>query len=304
MTGTVTVGIDSGATKTEVRAVSDTGEYSFVHANGINYQRLGLDETVRRLTDVLKSVMLHIDESASVAVCVGMAGADDPDDRNLIAEGVQTELARSTGPSLSHIQVVQDSVAALEAAFPTGSGAVVIIGTGSIVISRNTTGQIVRTGGWGYLLGDEGSGYSIGISALQWLSKTMDNNAITDFGNALLEEMQVNRRSEVIHRVYREPGVVQALAPLVIEWSALGNSTARGILETGAAGIAACFRRMLGQVDGQVEPRYVLTGGLSESEHYSSCVRKAIEEVAEGWEQRQPAFPTPVFGAELLARSM
>ena len=62
--------------------------------------------------------------------------------------------------------VVNDALVALEAGAPDQPGVVVISGTGSIAYGRNREGEAARAGGWGYVLGDEGSGYWIGRAAL------------------------------------------------------------------------------------------------------------------------------------------
>ena len=60
------------------------------------------------------------------------------------------------------IEVVGDMLIALEAAFDSGPGVIVIAGTGSIAYGRNRQGTTVRAGGWGFAIGDEGSAHWIG----------------------------------------------------------------------------------------------------------------------------------------------
>ena len=67
----------------------------------------------------------------------------------------------------ARVVVVNDALVALEAAIPGGPGVVIISGTGSIAYGRNAAGEAARAGGWGYVLGDEGSGYWIGRAALR-----------------------------------------------------------------------------------------------------------------------------------------
>lgn len=300
------IGIDSGASKSEVVLQHEGQEYTRVFPEGINYQRLGMDETVRRLARVVQNFRDQLPDGSSPRICIGLAGADDEEDRRLIGETFlvelqRTELGRRIRPA---VEVVQDSVAALEAAFPKEGGVVVIVGTGSIVIGRTSDGELYRTGGWGYLLGDEGSGHALGLAALRHVARELDGDRLTPFGEAVLATVECTTRSELIHRVYRESGVVQTVAPEVIKWADAGSADAEGIVGRAASGLARSFKALVVRCDGKVPKRFVLAGGLSASESYRSRICSAIDEVAEGWELVEPAYDRPVYGALSLARSM
>ncbi len=94
------------------------------------------------------------------AICLGIAGVDRPEDSSS-SPGSCGASAR-TRASI----VVNDALVALEAGAPASPGVVIISGTGSIAYGRNARNEGARAGGWGHVLGDEGSGYWIGRAAI------------------------------------------------------------------------------------------------------------------------------------------
>ena len=97
-------------------------------------------------------------------VCVGLAGAARPEISELVRGMVSETLSGEIKPA--EIKIVGDMVIALEAAFGSGPGVIVIAGTGSIAYGRNSKGQTARAGGWGFAISDEGSGHWIGRTAV------------------------------------------------------------------------------------------------------------------------------------------
>src|SRR5207302_4816203 len=90
------------------------------------------------------------------AACFGMSGG--PDDKREILAGILRT------PNLI---VTNDAVIALAGATASGQGIIAIAGTGSIAFGRNASGRTARAGGWGYIFGDEGSGFDIVRQALR-----------------------------------------------------------------------------------------------------------------------------------------
>lgn len=93
-------------------------------------------------------------------LCVAMAGMDRPQQVNRMLASL-TQACPNTG-----IQVINDALAALSAGTRGGSGVVLIAGTGSIAVAQARDGSIYRSGGYGYLIGDEGSGFDMGRRGL------------------------------------------------------------------------------------------------------------------------------------------
>src|SRR6266567_630338 len=90
------------------------------------------------------------------AACFGMSGGPE-DKREILAGILRTR----------HLIVTNDAVIALAGATASGQGIITIAGTGSIGFGRNASGRTARAGGWGYIFGDEGSGFDIARQALR-----------------------------------------------------------------------------------------------------------------------------------------
>ena len=144
------------------------------------------------------------------------------------------------------VLVVNDALAALVAgAGDQGPGIVLIAGTGSICYGRNEAGQAARAGGWGYLLGDEGSGWWIGRRTLSAVMRAGDGRGpATLLTERVLAHLELDETSDLIHEVYYRDTRRRAVAGLsgVVQRAADdGDVVARQILagvgrRTGAGG--------------------------------------------------------------------
>src|SRR6478672_8974858 len=188
------LGIDAGGTKTVCLLADDTGNIvAEARAGGANLQAVGELEVEK----VLHRVMEEAIGSRAVvptAICLGIAGVDRPDDYAVIGA-----IMRRIGYK-ARVVVVNDALVALEAGAPGQPGVVVISGTGSISYGRNARGEAARSGGWGYVLGDEGSGYWIGRAALRAVLRQSDRRGPkTALSDLLLEHFGVDQAQSLIH---------------------------------------------------------------------------------------------------------
>ncbi len=155
------LGIDGGGTKTRCALGDETTTLASAVAGGSNVIRVGEAQAREALQSAVREVCAaaRIDPTRIGRVCIGAAGAARPE----VAGKIQRIIAELTPAS---IEVVGDTLIALEAAFGTGSGVIAIAGTGSIAYGRDATGRTCRAGGWGYAISDEGSGHWIGQRAV------------------------------------------------------------------------------------------------------------------------------------------
>jgi len=165
------LGIDGGGTKTTCAVGDETRVVATVTDGPSNIVRVGEDQT----RESLQRAVLRACAAASIApeqvkrTCVGGSGAARPE----LAEVVRGILAEILS---TPIDVVGDMQIALEAAFDTGPGVVVIAGTGSIAYGRDRCGSTLRAGGWGFAIGDEGSAHWIGREAVSAVLRESDRN--------------------------------------------------------------------------------------------------------------------------------
>ncbi len=255
------LGIDVGGTKT-VCLLADEREHVIAEGreHGANLQRAG----ELALEKVLYSVMEKTLEGTGVVpsvVCLGIAGVDRPED-----EAVVRSIMERIGYK-ARILVVNDALIALQAGVGAAPGIVIVSGTGSIAYGRNDRSEAARAGGWGYVLGDEGSGYWIGRLALRAAVRHADGRGrATSLTPLVLRHFGVQDAARLINEVYHEqlsPQSIAAVATCVQRAHDQGDRVATAILERAADELvdaASAVAARLGLVD--TEFTFVLAGGM------------------------------------------
>jgi N-acetylglucosamine kinase-like BadF-type ATPase len=255
------LGIDAGGTKTVCQLADGTGNVlAEARRGGANLQAVGELEVEKVLHEVMEEALADRDMIPS-AICLGIAGVDRPDDARVV-RGIM----RRIGYKAKSL-VVNDALVALEAGAPAQPGVVVIAGTGSIAYGRNERNQAARAGGWGYMLGDEGSGYWIGRAALRAVLREADRRGpATALTSLLLNYYGVGRAQDLIHQVYAatlRPVAIAALAQCVMTAFDQGDEVATGILRGAADQLESSALSVARRLDlvGSEYP-FVLSGGI------------------------------------------
>ncbi|MEX2047265.1 MAG: BadF/BadG/BcrA/BcrD ATPase family protein, partial [Chloroflexota bacterium] len=161
----IVVGIDAGASKTRAFAVDQAGTVVGRGAGG-GGNLLTSPDPQGAIAAALAEALGGRPAEAVVLSCAG-------GDREIERTRGHEILARHAPPG-AKLLVTHDAIAALYAGNPTGCGVVLIAGTGSIAYGRNAEGEEDRAGGWGYLIGDEGSAVWCGLEALRAISHSVD----------------------------------------------------------------------------------------------------------------------------------
>ena len=209
------LGIDGGGTKTTC-AVGDNAQLlTTATAGPSNIVRVGESQARESLkTSVVQACASAGITPASISrTCVGGAGAAHPH----LAAAVRGFLGEVLpGP----IDVVGDMEIALEAAFNTGPGVIVIAGTGSIAYGRDGTGKTIRAGGWGFAIGDEGSAHWIGrtaVNAVLRASDSSDDASVSSLAKAMFKVWGVTTLSDLARAANSiPPPDFAALSPAVL----------------------------------------------------------------------------------------
>jgi glucosamine kinase len=255
------LGIDAGGTKTVCQLADADGEVvAEARRGGANLQAVGELEVEKVLHEVMEDAIGDRDVRVA-AICLGIAGVDRPDDARVVRA-----IMRRIGYQ-AKVLVVNDALVALEAGAPDQPGVVVIAGTGSIAYGRNERNQAARAGGWGYMLGDEGSGYWIGRAALRAVLRESDRRGpATALTGLLLNYYGVSRAQDLIHQVYHgtlRPAAIASLAQCVQSAFTDGDPVAIGILRGSAdqleSSALSVARRL--ELVGSEFP-FVLAGGI------------------------------------------
>lgn len=263
------IGIDAGGTKTVCQLADDHGRLvTETRGPGANLQAAGELQVEKVLHEVMERALETVARGAMpAAICLGMAGVDREDDSRVV-----WSIMRRIGYK-ARLVVVNDALIALQAGTGEGPGIVVISGTGSIAYGRNVEGQAARAGGWGYVLGDEGSGYWIGRAAIRAVLREQDRRgAHTLLTDLLLKHFEVRRPQDLLHAVYYrgvKPPEIAALAPYVQHAFERGDEVAAGIMDGTArelAGYVISVARRLHMVDEAFT--LLLSGGIFRGLHW------------------------------------
>jgi N-acetylglucosamine kinase-like BadF-type ATPase len=254
----IAVGVDAGATSTDV-AVSRAGAFEHIVRGGPgNPTTRGVEAVV---TMTAETILRATGGDEPAALYVGAAGAG----REKIAQRLERAL-RLAFPNTKHLAVAGDVESALRAAIPAGPGVVVIAGTGSVAYAENGERR-ARAGGFGYLIGDEGSAHAIGFAALKLLARVYDGRARADETSALVERaLGCSDRDTLIATVYERPldvPKIAALAPSIVAFAGKGNRASTKIVQTAAQELGDLVRfaaQQTGLAEGS--PAIALAGGL------------------------------------------
>lgn len=211
------IGIDGGGTKTNgVISLADGKPLATLAVGPSNYHSIGLEQAITHISEVIDALLLavHADKSQIDAIAFCGAGIDCREDVDIITNAF---LAKGYSGKLL---VENDALGALVGANGSKSGAMLISGTGSIIMGIDNKGELIRVGGWGHLIGDEGSAYWIAHSAYRYLSKAHDGRASkTMLYNQLLNALQMTSPEDIIGLLY-SPGATKdklaAIAPVVV----------------------------------------------------------------------------------------
>ncbi len=233
------LGIDGGGTKTRCLLADETTVLAKAMTGGSNIVRLGEMQAREALHTAIRQACANakISPDQIRAVCIGAAGAARPE----IAAKIRSILAELIPDiSLTNIEVVGDTVIALEAAFSAGPGVIAIAGTGSIVYGRDAEGHTARAGGWGFALSDEGSGHWIGRRAISAVLNARDQGLETTLTSLVLQAWKLTTLDELVQQANSTPPPdFPRLFPIVLRAADEADAIARDLLADAGAELAA-----------------------------------------------------------------
>jgi N-acetylglucosamine kinase-like BadF-type ATPase len=166
----VFAGVDAGGSRCEAVIIDPQGQVLARARGGPAALRPdNAREVAGQIGVTLGRALSQVAPTDLIAVVVAAAGAGRMAERQALAA------ALAEGHIARRVEIKGDGEAALESAFGQGPGMILISGTGSIAYARDASGTVHRTGGLGWQLGDEGSGYAIGRAALQAAGRAADH---------------------------------------------------------------------------------------------------------------------------------
>jgi N-acetylglucosamine kinase-like BadF-type ATPase len=296
------LGIDGGGSHTRATIADESGAVlGSGQAGSSNYQSVGFAAATQALHAAIGAARTAagLDPHAGfAAACFGLAGAGRPDDQ-----------ARFTAWAAEHaiaanISCVSDAELILAAGTPERWGLALIGGTGSLCWGRAPDGTSARVGGWGYLLGDEGSGYDLAVRALRLSAKTADGRAAAHgLLAAILEHWRLDQPAQLIGYVYRAEitrATIAEIGKLILKLAEDGDPHAAGLAEQAGGELAGMVVATVGKL-GIAAPPLALAGGLFAT---GTLLRAALLRVVSVPLGPVAFFDEPVAGAIALARDM
>lgn len=265
------LGIDGGGTRTRASIVA--GEQVLAHAEGGSIKRLrvGAEVAETNLRALLKDVYAQAGVTGLRAASAGVASATMPG----VSEWIDVVF---NDFHIERSEVVGDEVIALDAAFKGGPGILQIAGTGSNTIGRAPDGSRECAGGWSSRLGDEGSGYWIGVNSVRRALHAYDSEQPTQVLKVVGEIWGTPGIDDLVNLGDSTPGPdFAALAPAIYKLAEAGDPVAVEVLKQAAADLVgfvllvrAKLRRKHG-IAGEVPVAW--TGGVVEK---MTIVREAF----------------------------
>ena len=272
------LGIEGGGTHTTALLADASGRALFQGAFGPGNVRLLQDDGLRSL---FRAIARKLPAKAVPAfIAIGMAGARTPADRKRITTAAAA--VWKDVPCLATNDLETALMAAPETKDGVAARVLVLSGTGSCCFGRTSDGRTAKVGGWGHLLGDQGSGHDIGMLALQQVVYEWDRiQRWGVLGRNLLAAQQLNEPNDLIAWVQSaDKASVAALAEVVFRSAASGDALAKGIIAHAALSLAAdallCADRLAGKKEAV---QFVFSGSVllkqpAFAKHVAQLIRK------------------------------
>jgi glucosamine kinase len=252
------LGIDIGGSKTQALLARDGAVVADLRTGSANPASVGPTESTRQLSALLDQVRsTGVDLGSITAVCAGAAGVDSPEQVARLT-GVLTDLLPRAAA-----RVVHDTELLLAAA-GTPTGIALIAGTGSVAWGRTADARQARAGGWGYVLGDEGSGYGIARAAVRHTLELLDTGLAPDqLALRLAEACGLERPALLLDHFYALPErrYWAERSRVVFELAEDSDPAASTVVADAADALAALVTTVAARLGGTPGP-VVLAGGV------------------------------------------
>ncbi len=278
MHGEILVGVDAGASKTEAIAIGVNGTYIGSGRSGSsNPASIGVEISCRNICKSIISSIRGRPAEKITLIGIGLAGwVGGAWDRDLI-----TCISNKIGVSRDLISIAEDIDVAHYSAFLGGEGVVAILGTGSNFLGK-AGGRVIRVGGWGHILGDEGSGWRIGLLGLQMVFKSIDGRTgPTTLVTRAYKHYGVDNHKELMRIIYSSKDIkslIASFASEVFQAAKEGDKTAIEILRQEAREIAIAYRAIVENIGTQ---RLAIVGSTYKmnKDIWRPMIREAIAEI-------------------------
>jgi len=298
------IGIDGGGTKTKVTLVDENLN---VISEGVgepsNFLVFNIDEVANSILELVSNICTkeNFELSKVNSILIGTAGAGRRDDAIRLENAVHNK-AKEKNIAINNFYVESDARIALEGAFAGKPGSILIAGTGSIMFGKDADGNIYRVGGFGRILGDEGSGFHIGRAGLSAIAKSFDGrNATTLLTELVKQKFNISDSTQLINEVYKNNFDIPQVAPLVIKAATKGDEICKEILDSEINELVQHINAMKEKINEKVLSVSLIGGTITTDNFYANMFRAKVEEIP-NVKIVEAKYP-PEIGATLMAKS-
>jgi len=297
------IGIDGGGTETKGALTDFSGSIlSQYVGTATNYQVIGGQKLKVELERMFDELMQRaaISEKKVSHIYLGLAGAGRASDRQEIKALFQRT------PYENKITVESDARVALAGAFGGKAGIILIAGTGAICFGKNESGPVVRSGGWGYMLGDEGSGYFVGQQAIMAALKDLDGRGEkTSLRQQLESRYHLQQIDEIIPLIYKgkiDRTEIASLTPIVFKVAEEGDTLAVDIVKRTGQELGKLAKAVAEKLNLKNKniPIAAIGGLFNAREAFINEIFKEVYDLSWDIDISDPQFP-PAVGAAILA---
>jgi N-acetylglucosamine kinase-like BadF-type ATPase len=296
------VGIDGGGTKTKCVCVNEKLKIiSQTEAGSTNPHSIGFDQSAENLINLINQSCLKVNNKVIDSIAIGIAGGGRAEHADKLYRSI-IDLAGTTKFIWKKLKIFSDAEIALEGAFSGRPGFILIAGTGSIIFGRDKSGKIIRAGGFGKVIGDEGSGYSIGRKGLNAVAREYDGRGKKTLLTQILnKKYRIENQHNLITKVYSGGFDIAEIAESVIKAADENDPICNKILQNEIDELLFHIKTITKKTD-EKKINLCLGGGLLLSKNlYSILLKKKIKETFENLVLRKADY-MPEFGAVLLAK--
>ena len=289
------LGIDGGGTKTTCLVCDESlNEIFRTVGSSINFYSEGLIKARENMRVMLSVIEQSTGISHFDGVCVGSSA--------LFGRADEKTLSDFCGGLFDADNIIMDSdlFIALKATEKKNC-AVVIAGTGSMAAGFDEKGEVITKGGYGYILGDEGSGYRIALDGIHSAVRSLDGTGeYTSLGEMLLTFSDVKNKEELVDKFYspeKDRKSIAAFSKYVDLAAGEGDRVAHAILEKQSELLSCTVKALLREMP--ENPFIALYGGVFQhSEIFTSLFVRLFSEECKLMERES------VYGACVAAREM
>ena len=272
------IGVDGGGTKTKAVAYRlDDTQLSEADA-GFGNLLLGFDAAAAHLVEAIEQCVIGVKREDSgaclIGIYLGLAGVESCDNASRIEHFLQNYFR-------CRVRVYHDSELAHAALLQGRDGIITISGTGSVSFGRYQ-GKTARTGGWGHILGDEGSGYWIALQAFRRIAMEQDTGASRSvLSQSILHQLGGNNADDLKQFVYSAgKDKIAAFTPLIVQMAQAFEKHAVDILKRAGKELAVLTKRTYDRFEtNDVIPIGVSGGVLTKADLVRESFRRELEQV-------------------------